>query len=403
MTAPAGAAPAPEPPTEPVEEPPTGRPSPHRVWALRVLRIVAVAVAAVVISFVLKDKLPSPSALASALADARWGWVVTALVLQLASIGMMIRLQHRLLHAFGVDVALPVVGAVIYSSTAISLSVPAGSAVGAGYTYRQYRAQGASGATAATVLVLSGVLSIAALVLLYLTGLGLAASGRFLTLGGNPVVAALLGLLVLTAAALVVYFLGRRPTRRRTRAEPVGGLLGKTVAGKADEDGDVIGGGTVEPAHTGKIKAFVERHHYLKHALEHVLATGRQAVTVPGRDWRMALIFGIANWGLDLACLYVSCLAFDIRINPFQVGLLYLGIQVVRQIPLTPGGLGVVEASLLAGLIAAHAAEGPATAAVLIYRLFSAWMIVPIGFVMLAALRRLSARRSRAAGATARV
>ena len=67
---------------------------------------------------------------------------------------------------------------------------------------------------------------------------------------------------------------------------------------------------------------------------------------------------------------------------------LYLGVQIVRQVPLTPGGVGVIDTAFVAGLTAAGATAVTATAAVLVYRLISCWLIIPIGGATGLALRR---------------
>jgi uncharacterized protein (TIRG00374 family) len=69
----------------------------------------------------------------------------------------------------------------------------------------------------------------------------------------------------------------------------------------------------------------------------------------------------------------------------------YLAVQIIRQLPLTPGGIGVIEASLLVALVAAGAPHIAAAAVVLVYRVLSCWVIVPTGLVAWAGL--LSARR----------
>ncbi|GGL89760.1 lysylphosphatidylglycerol synthase transmembrane domain-containing protein [Nakamurella endophytica] len=341
-----------------------GRPH-RRPWWQHALRLAALVVVAVVVVAVLRDKVPSPHEVLLAFRTADWGWVVAAFVLQLASIGMLIRQQRRLLRAFGVPVPLSRVFAITYSSTAISMSMPAGSALGAGYSYRQYRKNGASAATAAAVLLLSGVLSLLALILLYLIGLGLSASGRIASLGGdNPVLAVVLGVLVVAVIVGAAVWLSRRSGRIDPR-----------------------------PPATPRLDRWGVGHPRTAAVLRQVLLTGRRAARVEPHDWRLALLTSALNWGLDLACLWASCLAFEIDLNLFRVALIYLGVQVIRQIPITPGGVGVIEASLLAALVAAGAANAPAAAAVLVYRLFAAWMIIPIGFVMLALLRRRPGRR----------
>ncbi len=351
-------------------EPSAAAPRPWWHWALR---IVAGLVVATVVVAVLWDKVPSPHEVAVSFRRARWWWVGAAAAFQAASIGMLIRQQRRLLRAFGVQVSLFQVGVITYSSTAMTMSLPAGSALGAGFSYRQYRAHGASAATAATVLLISGVLSLSALVLLYVGGVGLAAGSHFLHLGqAYPLLAALIGLGI-CAALVGLVWLSNRPARMAAAQRPAR-ELGPRVR---------------------RFAAWLDRHPKLKAGFRQMLDTGRQAGRVRGHDWRLALWTSALNWGLDLCCLYASCRAFAIVIDPFQLALIYLGIQVVRQIPLTPGGIGVIEATLLASLVAAHAAQGPASAAVLVYRLFSAWLIVPIGYLSMTLLRR---RKPRVAG-----
>ena len=55
--------------------------------------------------------------------------------------------------------------------------------------------------------------------------------------------------------------------------------------------------------------------------------------------------------------------------------------QVAASLPITPGGLGVVEASLAALLVAYGEKPMSALAVVLLYRIVSFWGLVPIGWV----------------------
>jgi uncharacterized protein (TIRG00374 family) len=135
-------------------------------------------------------------------------------------------------------------------------------------------------------------------------------------------------------------------------------------------------------------------HPKLGTALRQVLTTLRQARRVRWIDWNLALITTLAKWVLDAASLYAACRAFDIHINFLQLSAVYLSIQLIRQLPLTPGGIGVIEVALLAALISAGAPEAAATAAVLIYRLFSAWLLIPIGYLAMAAMARWDRRHA---------
>ncbi len=69
-------------------------------------------------------------------------------------------------------------------------------------------------------------------------------------------------------------------------------------------------------------------------------------------------------------------------------------IRLVSAIPLTPGGLGVVELGLTGGLVAAGGADAPIVAAVLVFRALTYLPPIPIGAVCYVIWRRQLARRS---------
>jgi len=332
-------------------------PGDKRRWWRTPLRIgAAVGLAAVVVSLSW-DRLPSPTQIAEALASAHLGWVVAAVGLQLLSTGMFARQQHRLLSAFGVRLSVLRVGAITYSSTAIANSLPAGAAVSAGWSLRQFRARGASSSTAVTVTLLSGVLSIVGLLLLGLINLVVASWTRLSTaltdhLGWTVGI----GVVATVAMVLLVRFL-------RERADRV-----------------PAGGGTP------RLDRYEAAHPRLGAAARQTQTTVQQARRVSWTDWVLALGLASGKWVLDAACLYAACRAFDIDISALQLAALYLGIQLLRQIPLTPGGIGVIEVALLAGLVAIGAPNAAATAAVLLYRLASAWLMIPLGYLVMAGL-----------------
>ena len=62
--------------------------------------------------------------------------------------------------------------------------------------------------------------------------------------------------------------------------------------------------------------------------------------------------------------------------------------QVLAQIPVTPGGLGFVEAGLTATLALAGVGAGAAVLATFAYRLFQYWLPLPLGLVGAAMQRR---------------
>jgi uncharacterized protein (TIRG00374 family) len=100
-----------------------------------------------------------------------------------------------------------------------------------------------------------------------------------------------------------------------------------------------------------------------------------------GRAWVKALALAAGRWIFDFLSLYAALLAVGAR-PPLYVALLaYAAAQLLGQLPLTPGGLGVVEAGLTGTLALAGVAAAPAALATLAYRLASFWLPLPVGLI----------------------
>jgi uncharacterized protein (TIRG00374 family) len=75
-------------------------------------------------------------------------------------------------------------------------------------------------------------------------------------------------------------------------------------------------------------------------------------------------------------------------VNPALVLLAYVAASALTMIPITPGGLGFVEAGLTGVLALAGVPPDHAVVATLLYRLFSYWAPLPAGVVASALFRR---------------
>jgi putative heme transporter len=86
-----------------------------------------------------------------------------------------------------------------------------------------------------------------------------------------------------------------------------------------------------------------------------------------------------ANWLLDAASLWVFVAAFGHRVS--IVGLLVaFGLaNVLAAIPITPGGLGVIEAVLTSTLVGFGTPSSVAILGVASYRLLNFWLPIPLG------------------------
>ena len=109
---------------------------------------------------------------------------------------------------------------------------------------------------------------------------------------------------------------------------------------------------------------------------------------VIGRRWWEALLFSIGKWGLDYATLVAALAAVGATPRPSLVLLAYCASQVLAQIPITPGGLGFVEAGLTGTLALAGVSASDAVLATLAYRLVSFWLPMPAGLVGYVLFRR---------------
>jgi uncharacterized membrane protein YbhN (UPF0104 family) len=240
--------------------------------------------------------------------------------------------------------SIPRALAVTFSRSAIANSLPAGSAISAAFAFREFRTAGATRNAAGGVTVLSGLLSGTALLLMY---------GTAMLLPSTSVAHGPTAVLVLSTMgiALVVFALDWRLSR--SVYVPVDG---------ADD------------AERGPV------------------ALVRQSVAnlraLPPRSWSLSLLHAAVNWATDFACLAAVAAAFDLNVSVTRLATVYLTVQLVRQIPLTPGGAGVIEVALLAALVSAGGAQGAAAAVVLVYRVISCWIIIPIGGLAYAVLRR---------------
>jgi uncharacterized protein (TIRG00374 family) len=98
-----------------------------------------------------------------------------------------------------------------------------------------------------------------------------------------------------------------------------------------------------------------------------------------GSRWKRALAVSVGRWVLDLATLLAALAAIGAHPRPGLVLLAFCAAQVLAQIPVTPGGLGFVEAGLTAMLALAGVSPGDAVLATFAYRLFSYWLALPLG------------------------
>ncbi len=100
-----------------------------------------------------------------------------------------------------------------------------------------------------------------------------------------------------------------------------------------------------------------------------------------------AIGWAAANWLFDAACLWIFLAAFGAVVDPVSLLVSYGLANVLAAIPITPGGLGVVEAVLTASLIGFGVPRAVALVGVIAYRLVNFWLPIPIGALAYGSLR----------------
>lgn len=107
-----------------------------------------------------------------------------------------------------------------------------------------------------------------------------------------------------------------------------------------------------------------------------------------GRRWRTAVLSAAGSTGFDFLALLCALRAVGAQPRPSLVLIAYAAAGLLALIPLTPGGLGFVEAGLVGTLTLAGISPQDALLATLTYRLVSYWLPIPTGGGAYLAFRR---------------
>jgi hypothetical protein len=107
-----------------------------------------------------------------------------------------------------------------------------------------------------------------------------------------------------------------------------------------------------------------------------------------GERWAASVASAVGNIGFDYLALLCALRAVGAEPRPSLILIAYTSAALLALIPLTPGGLGFVEAGLVGTLSLAGVAPREALLATLVYRLVSFWLPIPAGATAYALARR---------------
>jgi putative heme transporter len=275
-------------------------------------------------------------------------WLVVAIAFQIAAMIVFAGLQRWLLRAGGVNVRLSQMVEITLAANALGTSLPGGAAWSAAWAFGQLRRRGADRVLTVWVLLVAGALASFALFVML-------AVGSWIAAGAGP--AARLwpftgALAAIPVTAGLAWYSGRRsPAVRRALARA-----------------------------WGTIEANVPGAPRLGHAAAGLMR--RLATVQPGPiGWVEAFGLALANWVFDALCLAACLLALHIRIPWADIVFIYALTQVAASLPITPGGVAVVEGSLTLLLAAYGVPTTQALAGALLYRIISFWALASIGWI----------------------
>ena len=107
-----------------------------------------------------------------------------------------------------------------------------------------------------------------------------------------------------------------------------------------------------------------------------------ESVSLSRRALTNAFSWSLFNWIADVACLAFAAYAAGGRPSLAALTVAYAAARAVGSIPLMPGGLLVVEAVLVPGLVSSGMTLASAISTMLIYRMVSWIFISAIGWIV---------------------
>jgi len=144
----------------------------------------------------------------------------------------------------------------------------------------------------------------------------------------------------------------------------------------------------------GRAVHLVRRSVSVAAVAEHVVAQRDAVAAAFAGHWGRALGAAAGNRMLDYSALVAAVYAVGGEARPSMVLLAYVISLALALVPITPGGLGFVEAGLTSILVLAGVDSDQAVLATLLYRLFSFWLPIPLGALAWAGWRFTAGQRS---------
>ncbi len=293
---------------------------------------------------------------AAGLRHARPAFLAAAILAQAVSLGCYAQLYRRVLAGLGARIRFRLAADVILATFFVSHLTPFGSATGTLVNASALEADGIAAATTGEAIALTSLTSTVALIILFGTGLA-ATAGRHVS--PQYLIIAAVALFLVVAALAAVLAVGAHPA--------VAGRAGRRAATVARH---VRPG--IDPGKPGQTAS-------------RLASLARTALT--GRDFAVSFGFASADLLFDLLSLDLVFLALRYQPGFGPLTVAYAAANIASAIPLTPGGLGVIEVTLVAVTAGFGAPRATAVLAVLGYRIANYWLPLIPGAIAYIRLR----------------
>jgi uncharacterized protein (TIRG00374 family) len=252
------------------------------------------------------------------------------------------------------DPGLATVSRIQLSTLALSHCVPGGNAAASTLSYRLLTRAGVGGTDTAFALASQGLGS--AVVLNVIFWLALVASLPIYGFRVAYLFVAILGLMLMAFIAGLVILMTKGDERAMKFVNAIGTKL------------RFIKPGTLAKFFGQLVARFKQ------------LSTDR-------RQLAKAVFFASANWLFDAASLFVFLGAFGRWVDPVALLVAYGVANIAAAIPFTPGGLGVLELTLIGILVGFGPPRAIVILGVVAWRLVNFWLPIPVGGISYLSLR----------------
>jgi uncharacterized protein (TIRG00374 family) len=339
-----------------------------RLWTARrpLRRLAILLILALIVEYLVIPELVGASKDLYLLGRLNVGWMIAGLILEAVSLFCYALLNRVLLPPEGRP-SLSRLFRIDLVAAAVAHVIPAGTVGSAGIGYQLFTAEGVPGTDVGVMMATKGMGSTVVLNVLLWVALVIS-----IPLSGfHPVYAtvAIIGAVVLALVAALIFGI----TRGEKRAARIVRVIGERIPG--------LGGDRLERV--------------VLQAAASIRALGtNRSVLIQSLSW------AALNWLLDAASLWCFIAAFGGYPNPVGLFAAYGIANVLGAIPVTPGGLGIIDTVTPVLLVGFGLTRSVATLGVLGWRLVNFWLPIPTGalaYVSLKVPRRASLRSLRQA------